>query len=244
MNTRFSLKADTYEQNALVQKLSAEKLADKLQEMISSPTIAADLGCGTGYLTQQLLKKFSSLKIDCCDISETMLEHTAKIDNQNLCFHNCSIPPNANYDLIVANFSFQWFPSIEATIKHSFQKLKVNGTLAFSIPVKGTFKELNQLISKHKLSVKLPELPDSQDILSIVNEFENIEVEQFQLKESFANTLEFLRGLHNIGAVREGQKTSISDLKSLITLHDQLFNKDIIANYEVLQVLIKRTTHA
>ena len=244
MNTRFSLKADTYEQNAIVQKLSAEKLTKKITKELEHPTLAADLGCGTGYLTKLLLKQFPSLQIDCCDTSEAMLEQTAKLNSSNVNLYNSSLPPKSKYDVIVANFSFQWFPSVEKTIKDCFDKLTPGGTLAFSIPVKGTFKKLNQLISEHKLTIRLPELPDSENIIKTVNEFEDVQIEQFQLEESFTKTLEFLRGLHNIGAVREGQKTSIKDLKRLITFHDQLFDNNIIVNYEVLQVLIKRTTNA
>lgn len=244
MNTRFSLKADSYEQNAIVQKLSAEQLIKALKSKSKNPTLAADLGCGTGFLTKLLFSQFPNIQIDACDISEGMLEEVSKLDYQELNLHNSSQPPQDQYDLIVANFSFQWFPSIEDTIKGCYEKLSANGVLAFSIPVVGTFKKLNQVINEQNLSITLPTLPKAQTILDIANKFAETEVKAFQLEETFSSTLEFLRGLHNIGAVREGQQTSRKDLKRLITLHDQLFEQDIISNYEVLQVLITRTTNA
>ena len=240
MKARFSQKAKLYNKSSRVQKESAELLCKLIQSFKSDLSLAADLGSGTGYVAEQLLELFPDLKIDCCDISQEMLKTIQ--DNPNL--KNCSInkstiPPANSYSVITSNFSMQWFTNLEFTLSECMKKLETDGIMALSLPVSETFDHLHKAAKMSELDVPLPNLPSENYIKDIIKDYTCISCKCFELSESFRNTLEFLRGVHNLGAIEQGPLTPAKDLKKLIACHDKLFDGPVKAKYKVLQVILK-----
>ena len=241
MKARFSQKAQNYDKSSQIQKESAVLLLESIKKYSTSPRSAADLGSGTGYLPQILVNSFPALKIDCCDISAEMLsviDERKGIQN-NLSTHLCSSPPRDNYDLICSNFSLQWFDDIEATLVDCQSKLIEDGILALSIPVKGTFDHLENAIAQSGISIQIPQLPKVEEIISFLTTKNIIKERTFELYDTFPNSLEFLRGLHKIGATKEGPVSPAKELRKLIACHDKLFEGPVRAKYKVLQVILK-----
>lgn len=240
MKARFSRKAKIYNKSSRVQKESAELLCKLIKNYKIDIYSAADLGSGTGYVAEQLLKLFPDLQIDCCDISEEMLATIQEKPNLKNCSTNKStIPPANSYSLITSNFSMQWFSDLENTFKECMKKLDQDGIMAFSLPVSGTFDHLHKAAEMSNLAIQLPNLPSESHIKDIIKDYTCLSCKCFELTESFRNTLEFLRGVHNLGAIEEGSVTPAKDLKKLIACHDKLFNGPVRAKYIVLQVVLK-----
>ena len=241
MKARFSRKAKYYDNASQVQQESADLLLEAIKKYIPSPQKAADLGTGTGYLPQKLIAIFPNLHIDCCDISVEMLaivKNNVKI-RDNISIHQCSDPPRQNYDLVSSNFSLQWFKDIQTTLKSCQEKLSKDGILAISIPVEGTFDHLQNAISESKVNIQIPQLPKAEEIISSLNTSQIVKQHRFELYETFPNTLDFLRGLHKIGATKEGPVSPAKELRKLIACHDKIFKGPVKARYKVLQVILK-----
>lgn len=243
MKARFSQSAPTYNNAANVQKESAELLLQKIHGLIKSPKLATDLGTGTGQVPKLLLKTYPDIFIDCCDISTTMLNVLRQEipQKEQISIHHCSLPPRKGYDLITSNFSLQWFPSAGETIDRCISALKTGGFMALSLPVADTFDHLQEAVRKAQVDISLPELPRKEEILKLFPEAGILQNETIELYDNYPNTLEFLRGLHKIGAIKEGQSTPIADLRKLIKIHDELFAGPITAKYKILQIIYKRS---
>jgi 2-polyprenyl-3-methyl-5-hydroxy-6-metoxy-1,4-benzoquinol methylase len=154
--------------------------------------------------------------------------------------HLCSEPPEQNYDLVTANFSLQWFPSIKTTVQRCLNSLRPEGLLAISLPIEGTFKSLKDAIDTTQVNISLPKLPTESQVLEAFPLNSKLHIETIELYDNYPNTLAFLKGLHKIGAIEEGAKTATSDLRALIKQHDKLFPESISVNYKILQVIYKR----
>ena len=57
----FERAADTYDASAVLQKEIAKRLAERLDYIKYSPKTVLDVGSGTGFVTQDLLKRYPNL---------------------------------------------------------------------------------------------------------------------------------------------------------------------------------------
>lgn len=105
-----------------------------------------DLGCGTGLLGQELIKKFSIENLTGIDISSKMLQKAKdKAIYDEL--HNVDLLKymqnnNSRYDLVTATDVFVYVGDLTEVISNVHKILKPNGYFAFSVeslPV-GSFK--------------------------------------------------------------------------------------------------------
>jgi trans-aconitate 2-methyltransferase len=98
----------------------------------------ADLGCGTGHLTVQLLEIFPSAKIVGVDSSAQMLEKSAGFKNPNLEFVLADLSswqPKTPLDVIVSNAALQWLEDHETLIPNLANLLEPDGILAVQMPI-------------------------------------------------------------------------------------------------------------
>lgn len=70
IKTQFEKSLDTYNQNALVQKIMAEKLIEELSKIKKDFTNILELGSGAGLLTKELVKKIKFQTYSANDLVE------------------------------------------------------------------------------------------------------------------------------------------------------------------------------
>ena len=109
-----------------------------------------DLGCGTGALTKQLLKKYPKINILAIDLSREMLDFYRKnFSNQiknsqikSICGNAEKINnyTNKKYDTVFIS-SALWDMDIETTIKNIQRVLKKDGVIVFNLPALVVEKE-------------------------------------------------------------------------------------------------------
>ena len=150
---RFARSIKTYPANASVQSDIAETLLEKLIESAGNNfSEIIEVGCGTGLLTSQLIKKITYDKIylndmvqQCHFVSEQTTNSRficgdiERIENIN------NIPENAKADLIISNATFQWLHETDKTFEKFANWLDDNGILAFSTFGPDNLKEISQL---------------------------------------------------------------------------------------------------
>lgn len=165
MQRRFSKSATSYDKYANVQKKMAHRLVDyidaKKWDRLRDLTIL-EVGCGTGYLTYLLRKKFPEADITAMDIAPGMIEIARKrMGEQNIMFICEDIEEmniEAQYDLIISNTVFQWFNQMDKTMKKLGMVLKEKGVLCFSTFGSRTFTELHNSYEQVKQRLNLQQI--------------------------------------------------------------------------------------
>lgn len=153
----FDTHAKEYDHYAKVQADMAIELINLLQlygeQQIKQdrPLHICEIGCGTGYLTQLLLKQYPNAQLTVIDISASMLAKLEdKLAHEMSRIHRIhadaeyySFEPSVGFDLILSNATFQWLNEPYATIKQFLQHVKPGGCIAFSTFAPLTFQELH-----------------------------------------------------------------------------------------------------
>jgi len=114
------------------------------------PKRILDLGCGTGNLTDQMLKKYPEAEIDALDISEDILNesrkrfnHTPNIRYIQADFKSLHLPPGS-YDLIMSSIAIHHIEDAYKIIlyKEVFQALSPGGIFIFADQTRGITDEI------------------------------------------------------------------------------------------------------
>ena len=174
---RFGKSARTYQTRAGIQRQVAQTLASYIDEQ---PKKILEIGCGTGLLTSQLLKRFPRAELTATDMSGQMLE----IAQANLAKDRSTLPLKfellnpeielikETYDLIVASMVVHWFQDPVETMKRICKALDHNGHFYFSTIGPDCFVEWQQALKSNGLPIGLripPQLPGlfEQDYKSV-----------------------------------------------------------------------------
>lgn len=186
----------TYDDHCEVQIAAGTRL---LSSLTGAPQHILDLGCGTGIVTEKLAQQFPKSKIHAIDIANNLLQiarhrlapYRIHCDERDF---NC-IDYDFKFDLIFSNMALHWSKNIISTITKVARHLSSNGLLAFSIPLAGTFHELqshfavNSFIDLAILKTQLSQ-----------HEFTILCSEQQTITQHFPNTLCALKSIKAVGA--------------------------------------------
>ena len=236
---RFSEHAHEYDEHTPVQKKCADYLTKLIIQNTKHPKKVCDIGCGTGSLGRRLRDSFREIHLTCCDTSAKMLEEAQKKIPKSTFIHG-TLPEDNGYDLIMSNFAFQWIENLPDLLEECMQKLTYGGMLAFSLPVKGTFKELQEAAVSAEIEGKVFSYYDEKSLLNLSEDYECILSEVSIVEDIFPDTLSFLKELHLIGATLKNRQMSVGKLRKLIRAHDNYFEGKVKAEYRVLTALFKK----
>lgn len=194
----FNKAAENYDQHCHLQIVTGEKLLS----LIEYADQVIDLGCGSGLITEKLKYK----QLYALDLSNKMLKIARqRLGNNNITYLETSFNnvKDLKLDLAFANMSLQWSDNLQETFQIIKANLNPEGILAFSIPIKGTFIDLD--------------IPTIQFI-----EFEQIKklLEGWQIVHAFSEEYNYLfpnliKALKSIKAVGANYYNSCK--KSIIT---------------------------
>jgi malonyl-CoA O-methyltransferase len=240
----FSNAVRTYENWAQPQKIIAEKLTGYIPEDGDFDTIL-DIGCGTGFVTELLERKYKQIKFTGIDIAVEMIEYCRKRWPGH-CFFNTdaeNYSRNERFDLIVSNCAFQWFENKADSIGKFCSMLNPGGIFALAVPVQGSLTELNSsslsVTGRTIQSLNLDEPVVYQDsfekskVAIVTNKIESIRL-------NYNSVIDVLRSLKGIGAAYKApnyRPFTIRQLKKLIEFYkDCQKNPDdsIPVTYKVL----------
>lgn len=146
----FERAADSYDASAVLQQEIAKRLAQRLDYIKLQPQCTLDIGCGTGYVTQDLLKRYPKAKVIALDIALNMISQTKKIGRwfrkpQLVCADAEQLPLMADsIDLIVSNLMLHWSNDLEKAFIGFESVLAPNGLLLFTTFGPDTLKEMRE----------------------------------------------------------------------------------------------------
>lgn len=235
IETNFNKSAVSYDMHALTQQMSAKFLVEFLKSSLPnwSPQMILDIGTGTGFTTEQLLKHFPDAQYLLNDLAPNML---------NLALKKLRYRPNVTgllgdaefscfpkTDLVISNLTFQWFNELESTIHRLWQETSV---IAFSTLVNGTFQEWYDY-----LNLPLHTYPTTSDMLNICKDLQPQELKFHTITYpiAFENPIACAMYLKNLGGHAARIPANYPGLHSLLK-----GNIPINTSYQVFYaVLIK-----
>jgi malonyl-CoA O-methyltransferase len=208
-----------YDAHAAVQRDMASRLAASLHERKNESVAARldmlEIGCGTGVLTEMLVRDWPFASITALDIAPAMLETAEKrVGNGRVRFLAAdaeSWPADAeqgSFDLIVSSACFQWLRRPAETLRRLRRLLRPGGMLAFATFGPQTFRELHLAFEavyrdrgkppqRHGLSFQTAEQWQS---MLMETGYERARCERSLQIMTYASAREFLHSIKAVGA--------------------------------------------
>jgi malonyl-CoA O-methyltransferase len=255
----FAAASGTYDGVAELQRIVGKELLQHAGTESSTGTIL-DLGCGTGFLTEQLLASHPKLdKIIALDLAWTMLQTSRyKLStpcperNRQKVNYVCAdaerLPfAEQSLDGVFSNLALQWCNHFEETLTGVKRILKPGSPLVFSTFGPATLRELKSAWAE-------------ADDYSHVNEFyREGQVGQFLEQAGFSGIqitgkfhvsryasvkalMQELKqiGAHNVSSRRNKKFTTKTQMQNMIAAYERHRSGDLIpATFEVLNVIAR-----
>ena len=247
----FDAKAMRYESSAVLQRNVCEELLRRLDLTSLNPAVVLDVGCGTGWGTQGLLKKYKKAKVLSLDLSPEMLGQTKAKGGwlrkpELICADAEDIPlPDESVDLVFSSLMLQWcdYKKVFAEFK---RVLKPDGLLMFSTFGPDTLIELkrswakvddyahvNEFTDMHDLGDELIQVGLAEPVMDmdmITLTYQDVMSVMVDLKAIGANT-----ALKNQSKLTEQGLVTPGKLKRVIENYESYRANNVVpASYEVL----------
>ncbi|MCF7821615.1 MAG: methyltransferase domain-containing protein, partial [Mariprofundaceae bacterium] len=178
------------------------------------PRRILDIGCGTGYFTRLLSRRFKKADITALDLSESMVRHTNRAHSSRMPWHGkrhhivsdgCHLPfADGSFDLVCSSLTMQWAADPVLMMQEMRRVLAPGGLMLFSTFGRRTLSELRQSlaeISNERAGLVLP-FPDvtslGDSLMKLAVELPVTDTDLFTL--TYPDTMALVRELKNIGA--------------------------------------------
>jgi malonyl-CoA O-methyltransferase len=159
----FARRARSYDRHAGMQRRMAHGLVAVVGESLTRAGRILEIGCGTGYLTGLLRQANREARLVALDLDATLVAAARRRLGPEVGISwlvaDGEAPIRGEYDLIIANATFQWFTHPEATLAAYYRNLAPGGVLAFSTLGPQTFQELAAALHQAARSLNLPATP-------------------------------------------------------------------------------------
>lgn len=189
--------ARTYDGNAEIHNLIADRLLDRLDFIHLKSTWIMDFGMRTGYTTGHLRKRYSTASVVGMESSLPMLLQ----GGNGVAGEYTSLPfTDHSIDLIFSNLTFHWSVNLQQTLEECRRVLKPEGLLLFSTLGVETLKELRESFSDGRWHVHaFYDMHDIGDML-IYLRFVDPVMDMEQLTVHYSSIFQLLKDLKLTGA--------------------------------------------
>lgn len=227
VRSNFDSAAQSYDLYAGPQKLISERLAERILRAVpptSRPIKILEIGCGTGFLTEQLLPFFPNAEIVVSDVSESMVKACKEK------FADSKITPlvmdgelpsfkESSFDLIVSSLTLQWFGSTQSSLAELGKLLRPGGQIFFSTLGERSFQEIREIYHKFSLRSGFQQLETLDGLNDLMPDNCHSCMEEEELPYYYTSAISFMRSIKQIGAstpVASYVPLSLRSLKLLI----------------------------
>jgi malonyl-CoA O-methyltransferase len=253
----FARRVRSYDRHACMQRLMAQGLMAMAREELDRARRILEIGCGTGYLTALLRQTNREARLTALDLDGSMLDAARRRlgadEEVKWLMGDGEGPIHGEYDLIIANASFQWFTRPAATMVAYHRSLAPGGILSFSTLGPETFQELAGALAQAAASLKLPNPPQIPaqgfgdrerwaDHLSQAG-FRHLKLARELVTTTFPSVREFLKALQATGATNpQPARFSPRLLTTMIAAYQTRYGKDgaIPVSYEIIWAIAQK----
>jgi len=212
----FARAAATYDGAAVLQREVADRLLARLDYINLRPARLLDLGCGTGYLTRLLSRRYASAQVVALDLALPMLQAARRQTTARLPFGigrrlgRCryanadaeALPfADAAFDLVVSNLTLQWC-NPDRVFRECRRVLRPGGLFLFTTFGPDTLKELRSAWRAVDSEVHVHDFIDMHDLgdALVRARFADPVMDMEPLTLTYAKVAGLLRDLKAIGA--------------------------------------------
>lgn len=217
---RFNKCLQTYNDNAVVQKIMADEIV-KLADFDSLNSVL-ELGCGTGVLTKKIVKKIKFNNYDAIDIVEGCSVYIKEISDK-INFMATDIEkykPEKKYDLIISNAALQWLSNPQNFIENIVKFLDKNGCFIFTVFGEENYKELDGFIDKKMDYFSL------KNLKNLCEKYEKFSIKDDKKILKFNDPKEVLYHMKNTGVNALSPKTwTKKDLDNFVKNYPKISDK-------------------
>ena len=243
----FERTAWSYDAAAVLQRTIADRMLERLELIKRAPERILDAGCGTGYCTRVLTRRYRGAQVTGVDIAHAMLCQARRragwfARKRYICADVETLPvASASIDMVVSNLVLQWCdPQI---VFGEFRRvLRPGGVLMFTSFGPDTLKELRQA---WRAADTLPHVHGFHDMHDIGDALVHagfadpvMDMEYFTLSyPDVAGVMRDLRrlGAHNVARGRPRGLTGKARFMKFKTAYQSLARDDRIpATYEAV----------
>jgi malonyl-CoA O-methyltransferase len=241
-----------------MQRLMAHGLVAVVQGILARARRILEIGCGTGYLTQLLRQANGEARLVCLDLDAALLQaardRLGPEAGVSFLVADGESPIRGEYDLVIANATFQWFTHPGETLAAYYRSLAPGGTLAFSTLGPGTFQELAGSLTRAAHSLNLtgaPRIP-AQDFGDRESWSQHLyragysQVRMFRemITTTFPTVRDFLKALQATGATNPTPRAfSPRLLNAAINAYQTTYGRTgaIPVSYEVIWAVARKS---
>lgn len=230
----FKKSIDKYSENAVVQKITAEKMSTLLDNKYFDRIL--EIGAGTGFLTEQLSKHITFKEYYANDLVEKSEKFVKNYIPDIKFFYGDfrRINFNQKFDLIASNAVFQWFEHLDKVFDYCKNLLKPDGILVFSTFSPENFKEFKDISG---LGLEYKSFEEITQLLA--KDFEILKTEQFEQILTFDNPLKILTHMKNTGVNSLSDKTwGILKIKNFCNEYSKKY-PDLQLTYSPIIIMAK-----
>lgn len=201
----FGAAAQTYPDNAAVQRLAAMRLAARIAALpLPARPKVLEIGCGSGFLTAALAHALPDADLTVTDLSPDMLDacRTAtgvRATWQVMDGEHPTLSPGT-FDLVCAGLTVQWFDDLDAGLTRLCGLLKPGGHLAFSTLLCGTFGEWRDAHADQGLTTGALDFAAPERLRRFSHDGVRVQLVQERFVERHESGAAFVRTLKAIGA--------------------------------------------
>jgi malonyl-CoA O-methyltransferase len=230
----FDASARTYDEYGELQLAAARRLAATLMRCARRyPWEILELGCGTGFLTAELLDAFQYSRVLATDAAPAMLAAArAKLADRSrvrwALRDGERIEEPGRFDCVAAGLVFQWF---EDPLRALTEHVRRSPLVAISVPVDGTFGEwidAHERIGSRAATIAFPRASELERA-SAEGGATEITIELETRTRHFPSAIEFARVLRGVGARTPRAGCRAANLRAV----DRAFPGGIVARYEL-----------
>jgi malonyl-CoA O-methyltransferase len=245
----FSDAAKTYDSVASLQRQIGRELLD-IHTGAHLHGVALDLGCGTGFLTQELATHCHHATLIALDLAQMMLETCReKVAEKShyLCADAEKLPLRSqSVNAIFSNVALQWCYPIDEALSELQRVLANEGTLLFSTFGSDTLCELKAAWANVDDFVHVNDFYTLGNLQSALENagFVDITLKCTRYLRQYANVVELMHelkhiGAHNVNQTRSKTLTSKKALKTLISTYPKNEVGGIDATFDVIYVMAR-----
>lgn len=162
INTRqvgraFGRSSASYDAHAVLQREVGDRLIAHLEFSKINPLRMLDIGCGTGYVTRLLHKRFPKAHLTAVDIAHGMLLFARNRQPRRMpwtgrtayaCCDAARLPfADASFDLVASNLAMQWVREPECMLSEMRRVLAPGGLMLLSTFGRRTLSELRESLA-------------------------------------------------------------------------------------------------
>ncbi|NOT85739.1 MAG: malonyl-ACP O-methyltransferase BioC [Methylococcaceae bacterium] len=244
----FANAAEHYDDFAHLQRMVADSLLQK-SALTTLQGKVLDIGCGTGYLTQQLQVLGGYQQLIAFDIAQPMLQKTQQ-RLQGVVSYVCGdadmLPfQAASLDSIFSSLALQWCQHLPTVLQNFRRVLKPGGTLVFATFGTETLTELKQAWATVDQYRHINDFHTPQQLHALLpqDEWQNVQISRQVFRSQYASVAVLLRELKGLGAQsvstgRKPQLTTKAQMQQMFEAYPKINAAGrIAASFEIIWVV-------